>query len=388
MGPPGPFPAPSPALPRRNRGLPGRLFPIRTAALRRARHARLRRLRERPVEGKGGSGVWAKMPESRPSAPEAGRPGSKGAGSGIIPPMYLRAGLAYPTPMRRPGTCRPDVPGLPERWRPPRPAPSTGRSHAPAAARTTAPSAAPRRARANSGIAASRGPCRPRAAWGYDGPRITSRHGFDFGLHGFDLPSATAPRTFCPNARGSAWAQRVHGGIRPRPPFLGHGHPDGGHRAQPADGHDRAQATASHAASGYWAASWASRRKRNSITAVSISMRLHAGKRPRRAACPGRCPHGSTSGPARCAETNFKQRLKDHETGMGIHTADHGIPARVWADVGTPRRPCCAWGNGRRTSAKTACLPDRGPSSRCSGSASIFPCPRRTRTCSGIRPGK
>ena len=29
-------------------------------------------------------------------------------------------------------------------------------------------------------------------------------------------------------------------------------------------------------------------------------------------------------------ETNFKQRLKDHETGMGIHTADvHGIPARV-----------------------------------------------------------
>ena len=29
-------------------------------------------------------------------------------------------------------------------------------------------------------------------------------------------------------------------------------------------------------------------------------------------------------------ETNFKQRLKDHKTGMGIHTADvHGIPARV-----------------------------------------------------------
>ncbi len=29
-------------------------------------------------------------------------------------------------------------------------------------------------------------------------------------------------------------------------------------------------------------------------------------------------------------ETNFKQRLKEPETGMGIHTADvHGIPARV-----------------------------------------------------------
>lgn len=143
--------------------------------------------------------------------------------------------------MRRPGACRPDVRAFRSggvRQGQPRPLGAAARP--PAAARTTAPSAAPRRARANSGIAASRGPCRRRAAWGIRRPAhhfpvtaLTSACTVS------DLPSATAP--------GSARnARQRHGPSGTRrhtaPPFpWAPGIQTVGHRAQPADGHDRAQ---------------------------------------------------------------------------------------------------------------------------------------------------
>ena len=48
-----------------------------------------------PIQSGSGPGVWAQMPESRPSAPEAGRPGS-GAGSGIIPSNVSESGTGIP----------------------------------------------------------------------------------------------------------------------------------------------------------------------------------------------------------------------------------------------------------------------------------------------------
>ena len=129
---------------------------------------------------------------------------------------------------------------------------------------------------------------------------------------------------------------------------------------------------------------------RKSITVCSISICLPAGRTPRRAACPGRCPHESTSGPARCAGTRLQATLEGSRNGNG--NPHSGCPRRNLAygrRRARRRRPCCASDSGRRKKGGTGCPPNRGPHQASgAGRRPSSPCPRRTRTCSGIRPGR
>ena len=115
-----------------------------------------------------------------------------------------------------------------------------------------------------------------------------------------DLPSATAP-LFCPKCAARAWAQRYTAAYGPAG-SLGTGIHTVATAHSPHTVMTTLRAVTSHAASGYCAERLIKVERMKSITVASISICLHAGRTPRHAACPGRCPHESTSEPARRAE--------------------------------------------------------------------------------------
>ena len=260
----GPRPAsrakPSPSPPEQ--GLAGETVPHTNGSPSAEPPRKAETARERPAEGKGGSGVMGQNARKPPPPPP--EPGGPEAGPVPHNPLNVsESGAGIPLRCGRPGTCRPDVPGLPERWRPPRPALSTGRSRTPpgSSAYNSAISRPHWRARAQ-----LRDCRQPRALppgeplGGYDGPRITSPSRLlTSACTVSDLPSATAPR-FCPKCAAKAWAQRYTAAYGPAVP-LGTGIQTVATAHSPQTVMTALRATASHAASGYWAASWASAEK-------------------------------------------------------------------------------------------------------------------------------